>query len=177
MGIEVPGRRRAARAVGRVSTRTSIYLPVAGRCWAYAVLGVGVAPACGEALPSDVANYRTDPDCHQMNVELLPQRSDDPHEGEKNVFACNVPLSTLQANERPFPDGSVVIKESIRKDSDFAWLVATARKSKGGWTWNEYSRNFENEAFLEIFPSEQVCIDCHEKARTVDWIYTAYTPR
>lgn len=112
-----------------------------------------------------------------MNVALLPERADDPHEGEKNVFACGVSFDRLVDNVRPFPDGAVVIKESIRKDSDFPWLVATTRKSAGRWHWEEYSRNFEDEDFVAILPSESVCIDCHRAAEAVDWIYTFYSPR
>lgn len=137
-------------------------------CWSF-------LQGCGETLPSDVANYREDDDCHKMNAAPLPRRSDDPHEGEKNVYACNVPLAVLRANERPFPEGTIVIKESIRRDSDYAWLVATARKHADGWQWAEYTRNFESEEFVHILPGEQVCIDCHRDARTVDWIYTFYS--
>ncbi len=136
-----------------------------------------IALACAEALPDDIANYRDDPNCHQMNVAPLPKRGDDPHEGVKDVFACNVPLEALESNARPFPAGAVIIKESTRSDSDYAWLVATARKSESGWTWNEYSRNFEDEEFVHIAASEQVCIDCHQKVEALDWIYTPYVPR
>jgi hypothetical protein len=131
--------------------------------------------ACAETLPSDVANYREDDDCRRMNQELLPQRGDDPHKGEKNVYACNVPFDVLRSNQRPFPEGAIIIKESIRKDSDYAWLVATARKRADGWKWNEYSRNFEDEEFVHILPGEQVCIDCHKKVEPGDWIYTYYS--
>ncbi len=139
-------------------------------CWPF---GVG----CGETLPSDVANYREDDDCHKMNVAPLPRRPDDPHDGEKNVYACNVSLAALEDNRRPFPEGAIVIKESIRNDSDYAWLVATARKRADGWEWAEYTRNFEDEDFVHILPGEQVCIDCHRDAQGIDWIFTPYSTR
>jgi hypothetical protein len=109
-----------------------------------------------------------------MNREPLPRRGDDPHDGEKDVFACNVPLAQLEDNQRPFPDGTIIVKESTQPDLDYPWLVATARKRAGEWTWNEYTRNFESEEFLEIAASESVCIDCHRRVRGSDWIYTRY---
>lgn len=107
-----------------------------------------------------------------MNRELLPKREDDPHEGKKNVFACNVSCEELQ--ERPFPDGTVVVKESIKDGQDYAWLVATARKSGGEWQWDEYTRNFPSEDFVSILASESVCIDRHVKWRGADWIATGF---
>ncbi len=112
-----------------------------------------------------------------MNAAPIPVKPDDPHNGVKDVFACNVPLEELMSNSRPFPDGAVIIKESTRPDADFPWLVATARKRGTEWEWDEYSRNFEDEPLLRILPSEQVCIDCHKKAEPADWIYTPFTAR
>ena len=79
----------------------------------------------------------------------------------------------------PFPDGTIIVKESCadgpcNEGDNFAWLVATARKSDGHWTWNEYTRNFADEPFVEILAPEQVCVDCHEKVESIDWIYTPY---
>lgn len=137
--------------------------------WWALPLACAWAPACGEALPDDVAGYE---DCLQMNEAPLPQRDDDPHEGKKNVFACNVTCE--QVDERPFPDGALIVKESIKDGQDHAWLVATARKSNGQWRWDEYTRNFASEDFARIVPSEGVCIDCHKKWQADDWIATAF---
>ncbi len=167
MGQNDIGKQYAGRA-GLVTPRSR---------FVFALYAVTLLPSCGEPLPDDVADYRDDPDCHQMNSAPLPKRDDDPHEGTKDVFACDVPLEVLRANERPFPDGAIIIKESTRSDSDYPWLVATARKSGADWTWNEYSRNFESEEFVHIAASEQVCIDCHKKVEALDWIYTLFVPR
>lgn len=101
----------------------------------------------------------------------IPKTKDDPHQGVKNVYACGVPMENVRSLE-PFPEGTIIVKESTRSDSDYSWLVATARKSSGRWSWNEYSRNFSDEPFLSILPGEQVCVDCHKKAAALDWIYT-----
>ncbi|MCB9733671.1 MAG: cytochrome P460 family protein [Deltaproteobacteria bacterium] len=47
-------------------------------------------------------------------------------------------------------------------------------EGEGGWSWAEYTRNFESEPFYKILASESVCTGCHEKARTADWIFTRY---
>jgi hypothetical protein len=146
--------------------------PGLGRIVGAAVLSPILLPACADELPDDVATYRED--CIQMNASPLPRRRDDPHEGEKDVFACNVSLARLRSNQRPFPDGAVLVKESTQADLGYPWLVATARKRGNTWRWNEYSRNFADEPFVEIAASESVCIDCHRRVRSSDWIYTAY---
>ena len=132
-----------------------------------------VVCACAETLPDDVTDYRED--CTKMNAEPLPKRADDPHEGVKDVYACNVPEADLVANERPFPDGTIIVKEATRSDANYPWLVATARKLDGEWQWDEYTRNFEDEDFVHIISGESVCIDCHDSAKDRDWIFTRYT--
>lgn len=144
---------------------------LATRLWCLGTLLLG----CAEELPADVAGYRSDPDCVLMNPTPLPERSDDPHEGQKNVYACGVERAALESNRRPFDDGAVLIKESTRTDSEFAWLVSTARKTRSGWRWEEYTRNFADEAFLSVAVAESVCVDCHRKVEGVDWIYTVFS--
>ena len=139
---------------------------------ALVLLALGVLVGCADTLPDDIADYRER--CVKMNSNPLPRTEDDPHEGTKDVFACDVPREMLEANERPFPDGTVIVKEATREDSDFPWLVATGRRIDGVWQWNEYTRNFESEDFVEILGPESTCIDCHEIVESVDWIYTFF---
>lgn len=127
---------------------------------------------CADSLPDDIADYANR--CQKMNRTPLPERSDDPHRGEKNVYACGVSDEALQQNTRPFPDGTLIVKESTRSDSSFPWLVATAEKRNGSWAWNEYSRNFETEPYLAILATESVCTDCHRRVKSADWIYTLF---
>jgi hypothetical protein len=142
--------------------------PWLGRLLVCGVLMTG----CADALPDDLKDYRDR--CVLMNPSPLPERDDDPHRGTKDVYACDVSLTDLRDGVRPFPDGTVIVKESTRTDADYPWLVATAEKIDGSWTWAEYSRNFANEEFLHILATEDVCIDCHKKVESVDWIYTFY---
>lgn len=133
--------------------------------------------ACSEELPADVPGYADR--CVRMNVEPIPPtEGDDPHEGEKNVYACNVTVGDLLASDGsrilPYPDGTLIVKESSKPSQGFVWLVATARKAGGSWEWDEYTRNFASEDLLRIPSSEAVCVDCHRKVEAVDWIYTGY---
>jgi hypothetical protein len=128
--------------------------------------------ACSDPLPEGVQDYRAE--CQRMTCDPIPKKPDDPHNGVKHVYACGIELADLMLNERPFEDGVTIVKESIRDDTDYAWLVATARKQGGRWHWDEYTRNFEDEEFRRIAASESVCIDCHKKVEDSDFIYTFF---
>jgi hypothetical protein len=133
---------------------------------------VALASGCGSPLPDDVPGY--DARCIRMNAQPIPRYGGDPHKGTKNVYACGVELERLQANTRPFPDGTLVVKESTGEGDAFAWLIATARKQGGSWRWEEYTRNFADETFRRNLAGESVCTGCHDKARAADWIFTSY---
>ncbi len=128
---------------------------------------------CGATLPEDVEGYEER--CTRMNATPLPPYDADPHRGFKLVYACNVDLARLQANTRPFPDGTLIVKQSTRAGEDFPWLVATARKQGDAWRWDEYTRNFSDEAFRRILVPQSKCTDCHRKAQSADWIFTHFT--
>jgi hypothetical protein len=129
---------------------------------------------CAEMPPDDVLRYQVD--CIPMNAEPIPVYDGDPHQGTKNVFACQVPRAQLETNARPFPDGALIVKEARRAGDDFAWLVAAARKQGGTWRWDEYTRNFADEELRHIPSGEGVCTGCHQAARSSDWIFTQYEP-
>jgi hypothetical protein len=133
-----------------------------------------LALACGAELPSDVADYASREGCVRLNAELIPIYDGDPHKGQKNVYACDVPPATVMANTRPFPDGTLIVKESTRAGESFPWLIATARKQAGRWQWDEYTRNFADEPFRRILVGQSVCTDCHSRAKGADWIFTTF---
>ena len=129
---------------------------------------------CGAGLPEDVAGY--DRRCVQMNATPIPPTADDPHRGHKNVFACHVPLPALSANLRPFPPGTIIVKESRAAGESAPWLVAVARKQADGtWQWDEYTRNFDDEELRHNLAGESICTGCHQRARPIDWIFTGYS--
>ena len=110
-----------------------------------------------------------------MNAAPIAPTHDDPHDGFKEVYGCNVTADDLKV---PYPDGTLIVKESCPngpcRDDNFVWLIASARKSNGKWRWNEYTRNFADESFAEIIAPEETCISCHKKVEATDWIYSVY---
>jgi hypothetical protein len=139
------------------------------------VIAVVCGAACSATLPADVDGYQSR--CVRMNAEPIPRTDADPHNGVKNVYVCNVETAALEANRRPFPEGTLIVKESRRVGEDLVWLIATARKQGGEWQWDEYTRNFANEEFRHALAPESVCTGCHVRAQGADWIFTFYTAR
>ena len=137
-------------------------------------LGVLLAlvAGCGSTLPEDVPGYASR--CVRMNASPIPPYEGDPHKGMKNVYACDVDVPLVEANTRPFPDGTLIIKESAAEGESFVWLIATARKQGGSWRWDEYTRNFSDEEFRHGLAGQSVCTGCHVRAQSADWIFTRY---
>ena len=118
-----------------------------------------------------------------MNVEPILPHDNDPHFGNKNVYACGVTVDDLYADGEiliplvnPYPLGTIIVKESFRDGQEYPWLIATAQKGENGWTWYEYKRNFENEAFVKLPIGQSVCTNCHDDAAGTDMIFQLYEP-
>ncbi len=130
--------------------------------------------ACGDTLPADVEDYQSR--CVQLNVDPIPPYEGDPHAGFKNVYACDVDEAQLLAGTRPFPEGTLIVKESTKEGQEAPWLVATARKGAGqgvdSWQWDEYTRNFPDEEFRRILAKQSTCTDCHKRVQDADYIFT-----
>src|SRR6185369_5792457 len=105
--------------------------PGARRLIAVATVAACALGGCGATLPYDVGDYETR--CTRLNLEPIPPHEDDRHHGFKNVYACNVDRERLRANRRPFPEGTLIVKESRRPNESFVWLIALARKHGGVW--------------------------------------------
>ena len=69
-----------------------------------------------------------------------------------------------EANTRPFPNGTVIVKEFTRIDTNCPGRV---RQLAACWDQAERSRNFENRPFVHLFASQDGCIGCHKE--TGDW--------
>lgn len=128
--------------------------------------------SCGSSLPDDVPGYEER--CVRMNARPIPLYDGDPHQGTKNVYACGVAASAVEANTRPFPEGTLIVKESTQQEQSFPWLIALARKQDGMWRWDEYTRNFGDEEFRHNLAPASLCTGCHARARPLDWIFTTY---
>lgn len=142
-----------------------------------AAVAVVLASGCAEPLPDDLANFRDK--CVKINAEPIPEKDSDPHRGVKDVWVCNVEAAKIPTpggdGAFTYPDGTIVVKESTKDGQGYPWLIATARKEGGSWTWDEYTRNFPDQEFLRIYAKENVCTDCHKDvAESSDWIFTIY---
>ena len=81
----------------------------------------------------------------------------------------------VEANVRPFPDGTLIVKDAVRDGESFPWLVAIARKQAGAWRWDEYTRNFEDEELRHGLAGQSICTGCHVKAAALDMIFNRYS--
>ena len=81
-------------------------------------------------LPADIAGYNQ---WLKLNAEPIPPvAGGDPHRGTKDVYV-NQERDVIAPGGRqqyPYPDGSIVVKES-RADAGFIRLVAIMRKKAG----------------------------------------------
>lgn len=137
-----------------------------------AILATLSVSACGASVPDDLKDYEQR--CIRLNQAPIPKYPGDPHAGMKNVYVCNLSADEVAKDVRPFPDGAMVVKDSQREGEDFKWLIATARKQNGRWSWDEYTRNFSNEEMLGLLTSDSKCLSCHKRAVKDDYIFTRY---
>ncbi|MDA1192388.1 MAG: cytochrome P460 family protein, partial [Candidatus Poribacteria bacterium] len=131
-------------------------------------------------LPDYTAGYTT---WLRMNAKPIPPTAADPHNGTKNVYV-NQERAAIAPNNRqefPYPDGSILVKESTRQGQDFIWLFAIMRKVKGSdpahgdWEYTEYIR-IEANADFRLASRDGICWGCHFGAAGSDWSFTTLDP-
>jgi len=130
-----------------------------------------VQSGCASDLPEDIRDY----DTRCVSIATAGPYKGDPHSGNKRIFACNVELAALQAGTRPFPDGTIIVKESTKPGKCDPWLIATMRKKAGKWSWEEFTRNFADEDYGELLVPESTCTNCHKDAEEVDWVFSQFS--
>jgi hypothetical protein len=130
-------------------------------------------------IPPDVAGYRT---WLRMNAVPIPiHGAADAHFGTKDVYV-NQPRETLApagVQRLPFPDGTILVKESTRPGRDFVGLVSIMRKRAGSdpqhgdWEFVELGRGSAAEVLVEV-GRDDICWTCHAFAESkgLDWVYT-----
>lgn len=172
--------KRAARleARGRISSgcRAAVDQRISALRGLVASLASGT-PSAPPGLPDFVAGYTL---WLRLNAEPIPPRpGSDAHFGTKNVFV-NQARETLAPDGTqgfPYPDGTIIVKESTRPGADFVGLIATMRKQAGSdpahgdWTFVEYSRSSATQPF-SLLARDGACFGCHQIAETTDWVYT-----
>jgi Cytochrome P460 len=131
-----------------------------------------LAMGCGADLPEDIQDYAS----RCIPIATADPYDGDPHHGNKRIFACNVDVAFLATGTRPFPDGTIIVKESTKPRECAPWLIATMRKQAGAWSWAEYTRNFADEDFGELLVPTSKCTGCHGGARDSDWVFSRFSP-
>jgi hypothetical protein len=133
-------------------------------------------PLPGEGLPEDILGYQ---DWFELNEQPIPPiEGGDAHLGTKNVYASEE--ADRSGGSILYPDGTIVVKESTRPDTDFIGLVAIMRKEAGAdpdhgdWVFIEYTRSAPDAAFTET-AKDAVCWSCHVGAQQTDWIWVHTT--
>ena len=127
-------------------------------------------------LPADITGYNL---WLKLNAEPIPPTGvGDPHRGTKDVYV-NRERDVIAPGGRqrfPYPDGSIVVKES-RADSGFIRVVAIMRKKAGSnpagndWEYEEYIRRDADSPFPNPI-SGAFCGGCHSGAANTDYVFT-----
>jgi hypothetical protein len=127
------------------------------------------APEPEPGLPEFTAGYQEWP---KLNAAPIPPNPEgDPHLGVKQVFTSE----PAEAGGL-YPNGTIIVKESVRPDADFIGLVAIMRKEQGAdpehndWIFDEYTRSTAAEPF-SLTASDEVCWNCHMGAAQTDYVW------
>ena len=135
-----------------------------------------VEPIALPGLPADITGYNQ---WLKLNANPIPPTGGgDPHRGTKDVYV-NQERDVIAPGGRqrfPYPDGSIVVKES-RADSGFIRVVAIMRKKAGSnpagndWVYEEYIRSDADSPFPNPI-SGAFCGGCHSDASNRDYVFT-----
>ncbi|MDE0299786.1 MAG: cytochrome P460 family protein [Candidatus Poribacteria bacterium] len=135
-----------------------------------------VQPIALPGLPADITGYNQ---WLKLNAEPIPPvAGSDPHRGTKDVYVNQERdvLAPAGRQQYPYPDGSIVVKES-RSDAGFIRLVAIMRKKAGSnpggndWEYEEYIRRDADSPFPGPLTGA-FCQRCHSDARDRDYVFT-----
>ncbi len=136
-----------------------------------------VEPIALPGLPADITGYNL---WLKLNADPIPPTGGgDPHHGTKDVYV-NQERDTIAPSgtqQFPYPDGSIVVKES-RADSGFIRVVAIMWKKAGSnpagkdWVYEEYIRRDADSRFPNPI-SGAFCGGCHSGAANTDYVFTA----
>ena len=137
---------------------------------------MSVQPIALPGLPADITGYNQ---WLKLNAEPIPPvAGSDPHRGTKDVYV-NQERDAIAPGGRqqfPYPDGSIVVKES-RSDAGFIRLVAVMRKKAGSnpggndWEYEEYIRRDADSPFPNPLTGA-FCQGCHSDAANRDYVFT-----
>lgn len=141
-------------------------------------LAVGLAPAQGavDGLPDYFGWHR-----------LNPQKSFIPsaHPTAKDVYVDPVGATAARDRAFPFPEGSVLVKESISPETRSVFVVTAMRKvagfdpANGDWQYAMFERMDDGsfgggwiDAGSDV---HMMCVGCHTGAAANDYVFLTYT--
>ena len=134
-------------------------------------------PVALPGLPDFTAGYDQ---WLRLNAEPIPPLSGpDAHRGTKNVYVNQEREDIAPGGQQvfPYPDGCIVVKDSVRPDKDFVGLVAIMQKIEGidpahnDWVFEEYTRNAADAEFRKVAEGA-VCWNCHSDVANTDYVFT-----
>ncbi len=151
------------------------------------VLSAVVLTNAQSGVPSDIAAYRT---WTKMNVTLLTDPSN-PRAGPKNTFITLGPdeLRALVATggrvRQPFPDGTIVVRESLHPAEGWVQVLFVMRKDSKvigrtkGWVFSGFTRTGSDKPFapLQFADPFMRCMACHAQMKASDFVFTPYMNR
>ena len=133
-------------------------------------------PLPGPGLPRQILGYQ---DWLKLNEDpIRPNPDGDPHLGTKDVYASQ--RAERSGDSLAYPDGTIIVKEAARPDTDFIGLVAIMRKEAGAdpehgdWIFTEYTRDRAGSRFA-LQARDEVCWSCHVGAQATDWVWVHTT--
>lgn len=155
---------------------------------ALVVLAVALATASAQSgVPEDITTYRT---WTRMNAALLTDPSN-PRAGPKNTF-INLSPGALREIFAPggrirrrFPEGTIVVRESLDPAAGFATVLFVMRRdpkatATSGWDFSGFSRRAADQPFqpLPLTPNPFLrCLACHGQMQSTDFVFTPWTNR
>jgi plastocyanin len=187
------GRRRAttAAAAAILWVAGGVVLTVAWPVTTAPVIAQTTAPpgapsGAGSGIPAEIEPYRS---WTKMNAAPLTDPSN-PRAGAKNTFVNLTPaqLRDIVGSggrvQQPFPDGTIVVRETLDPDAGFVRILFVQRKDAAqartkGWVFSGFARNTATDAYQPLPIADPVvrCLNCHEQVRHSDQVFTPYLNR
>lgn len=152
------------------------------------VMGIGFVVATAQpGMPPDIVAYRT---WTKMNASPMIDPSN-PRAGPKNTFITLSPAELAEIIapggrvRRPFPDGTIAVRESLHPTERFVTVLFIMRKNSRavetkGWEFSGVFRSAADQPFqpVPLTPNPQLrCLACHQQMKATDFVFQPFTSR
>ena len=106
------------------------------------------------------------------------------HPAAKDVYFNDPASDAVRSGDRPFPDGSVIVKEVTSPESLQVQVLTTMRKvdgfaaDQGDWQYGRWDRTEAGDFDGGWMPVDgaQGCVACHAEASANDFVFADYVP-